>query len=258
MRSLLPAIEPDRTSDRPSGSRALHEDSVEFFDRCRFRCEVEGVEEAAGGGLPAGLLKDAGVAPQGDHQVHRDEHPHPRPLLHDRRALLQGLPGLLGPAAEDRLRARPSRKRPPPALRRGPARPRLPEGSKGPRSSSRTATRSSGSAAEASGRGGGRARPAGPGLLVGAEEAAPVFARSRLLQKATGLIDFPLTNVPGLGPWERSATCPPSSRSASSSRSTPPECDDKALVQSVAQEVRARIEENLHEMVSRSQLVWLG
>jgi hypothetical protein len=34
--------------------------------------------------------------------------------------------------------------------------------------------------------------------------------------------------------------------------------EDKALVQSVAQEVRARIQENLHEMVSRRKSVWLG
>jgi hypothetical protein len=33
---------------------------------------------------------------------------------------------------------------------------------------------------------------------------------------------------------------------------------DKALVQTVAQEIRARIQENLHDMVGRRKSVWFG
>ena len=33
---------------------------------------------------------------------------------------------------------------------------------------------------------------------------------------------------------------------------------DKALVQTLAQEIRARIQENLHEMVGSRKSVWLG
>jgi hypothetical protein len=33
---------------------------------------------------------------------------------------------------------------------------------------------------------------------------------------------------------------------------------DKALVQTVAQEIRARIQENLHEMVAKRRSVWFG
>ncbi len=33
---------------------------------------------------------------------------------------------------------------------------------------------------------------------------------------------------------------------------------DRALVQTVAQEIRARIQENLHEMVSTRKSVWFG
>jgi hypothetical protein len=34
--------------------------------------------------------------------------------------------------------------------------------------------------------------------------------------------------------------------------------DDKALVQTVSQEVRARIQENVHEMVAARKSVWFG
>ena len=34
--------------------------------------------------------------------------------------------------------------------------------------------------------------------------------------------------------------------------------DDKSLVQSVSQEVRARIQEGLHDMVGKRKSVWLG
>jgi hypothetical protein len=34
--------------------------------------------------------------------------------------------------------------------------------------------------------------------------------------------------------------------------------EDKALVQTLAQEIRAQIQENLHEMVARRRSVWLG
>jgi hypothetical protein len=41
-------------------------------------------------------------------------------------------------------------------------------------------------------------------------------------------------------------------------RMGPEPAEDKALVQSVAQEVRARIQENLQEMIGRRRSVWLG
>jgi hypothetical protein len=34
--------------------------------------------------------------------------------------------------------------------------------------------------------------------------------------------------------------------------------EDKALVQTLAQEIRAQIQENLHEMLARRKSVWLG
>ena len=67
-----------------------------------------------------------------------------------------------------------------------------------------------------------RARtPIVPVCVVGAEEAAPVFAQVKPLQRLTGLLYFPITpTFPHGGRSGCSATCRPSSRSASSSRST--------------------------------------
>ena len=63
--------------------------------------------------------------------------------------------------------------------------------------------------------------PIVPVCVVGAEEAAPVFAQVGLLQRLTGLLYFPITpTFPHFGLLGCSATCRPSSRSASSSPST--------------------------------------
>jgi 1-acyl-sn-glycerol-3-phosphate acyltransferase len=104
-----------------------------------------------------------------------------------------------------------------------------------------------------------RARsPIVPIALVGAEEAMPVFAQIKPLARLTGLIYAPLTPllpptmylpakffirflepVPthdmGEAPWE-----------------------DKALVQTIAHDIRATIQEELFDMVGRRRSVWLG
>ena len=57
------------------------------------------------------------------------------------------------------------------------------------------------------------------------------------------------------------ATCRPSSSCASSSRSRfdePGLHEDKGLVQTTAHEVRARIQENLFDMVAKRKSVWFG
>jgi hypothetical protein len=91
-----------------------------------------------------------------------------------------------------------------------------------------------------------------------------VFARSRLLQRATGLLYFPLTpTFPWLGPLGMLGYLPAKFRirflePIDTTRMGPEPAEDKALVQSVAQEVRARIQENLQEMIGRRRSVWLG
>jgi 1-acyl-sn-glycerol-3-phosphate acyltransferase len=108
-----------------------------------------------------------------------------------------------------------------------------------------------------------RARvPIVPVCVVGAEEAAPVFAQVGLMRRLTGLLYFPITptfphfGLPGmLGflpakfkirflepiPFDQEGLH-----------------EDKALVQTVSHEVRARIQENLWDMVAKRKSIWFG
>ena len=105
-----------------------------------------------------------------------------------------------------------------------------------------------------------------PICVVGAEEAAPIFAQVDVAEEADRAdllpdhADLPVARAAG----DARLPARRSSRSASSSRSTPSSSagaeavDDKALVQTVAQEIRARIQENLHEMLAKRKRVWFG
>ena len=103
-----------------------------------------------------------------------------------------------------------------------------------------------------------------PTCVVGAEEAMPVFGHVNALRRLTRLIYFPVTpTFPWLGPLGMLAYLPAKFRirflepiDTAELRADPD--DDKALVQTVAQEVRARIQENLHEMVAARKSVWFG
>jgi len=108
-----------------------------------------------------------------------------------------------------------------------------------------------------------RARsPIVPVCVVGAEEAQPIFAHLNLVKRLTGLIYVPVTpTFPHLGPLGMLGYLPAKFKL----RFLEPihfeqegMQEDKALVQSIAQEVRARIQENLIEMVSKRKSVWFG
>ena len=108
-----------------------------------------------------------------------------------------------------------------------------------------------------------RARaPIVPVCVVGAEEAQPVFAQLGLLRRLTGLIYAPLTpTFPHLGPLGMLGYLPAKFKI----RFLEPIHfdredlhEDKALVQTTAHEVRARIQENLFDMVSKRKSVWFG
>jgi 1-acyl-sn-glycerol-3-phosphate acyltransferase len=104
-----------------------------------------------------------------------------------------------------------------------------------------------------------------PICVVGAEEAQPIFAQVEALRRLTGLIYFPITpTFPWLGPLGMLAYLPakfkirflePIDTVALGGADA---VHDKALVQTVAQEIRARIQENLHQMVARRKSVWFG
>jgi hypothetical protein len=89
-----------------------------------------------------------------------------------------------------------------------------------------------------------------------------VFAQSALLRRLTGLLYFPLTpTFPHLGLAGMAAYLPARFKlrflepihvgAGALDR-------DAALVQSVAHEVRARIQENLFDMLSKRVSVWFG
>ena len=108
-----------------------------------------------------------------------------------------------------------------------------------------------------------RARvPIVPVCVVGAEEAAPIFAQLGLMRRLTGLLYFPLTpTFPHFGLLGMLGYLPAKFKL----RFLPPirfdeegMYDDKALVQTVAHEIRAGIQENLWDMLAERKSVWFG
>ena len=108
-----------------------------------------------------------------------------------------------------------------------------------------------------------RARvPIVPVCVVGAEEAMPVFAQLNVLQKLTGLLYMPLTpTFPHLGPLGMAGYLPAKFKLRFLEPiefDEPGQEDDSSEVQTVAHEVRARIQENLFDMLSKRKSVWFG
>jgi 1-acyl-sn-glycerol-3-phosphate acyltransferase len=272
MRDLLPAIEPERTvtdwgrSERIEG--LLDRTLVDFFYHYWFRCEVEGVENvpAEGGALLASnhagaLPPDAAVIAK----AIREEHPRPRPLHITVEHFFKGYPGFSALI---------------PKVGCVPAHPAnvhrllydeqelvlvFPEGRKGTEKpySQRYRLRrfGRGGFVEAAARAEAKLVPV---CVVGAEEAMPVFAQLNLIKRITGLLYFPITpTFPWLGPLGMLAYLPAKFRirflepidTASLAGDTG---TDTAAVQTVAQDVRTRIQENLDDMLARRKSVWFG
>jgi 1-acyl-sn-glycerol-3-phosphate acyltransferase len=273
MRSLLPAIEPERRIDDWGRSErvvgAFDATLVEFFYRYWFRCEVEGVENVPAEGGALLVSNHAGALPPDAAMIGkaiRDEHPRPRPLYMTVEHFFKGYPGFSAllpkigcvpahPANVHRL-----------LYDEGGLVLVFPEGRKGTEKLVKDRYRvrrfGRGGFVEAAMRAEARIVPV---CVVGAAEAAPVFARSRLLQKATGLLYFPLTpTFPWLGPLGMLGYLPAKfkirflSPIDTAELGGPEAAEDKALVQTLAQEIRARIQENLHEMLAKRKSVWLG
>jgi 1-acyl-sn-glycerol-3-phosphate acyltransferase len=104
-----------------------------------------------------------------------------------------------------------------------------------------------------------------PTCVIGAEEAMPVFAQVDILRRLTGLLYFPITpTFPWLGPLGMLGYLPAKFRIRflepidTVALGGAEAAEDKALVQTLAQEIRAQIQENLHEMVARRRSRWLG
>jgi 1-acyl-sn-glycerol-3-phosphate acyltransferase len=270
LRRHLPGVEPERQlndwgrSERVEGliDRTLYD----FFYNYWFRCEVEGIENVPSTGGALLVSNHSGALPPDAPMITkaiREEHPRPRPLNITVEHFFKGYPGfsMLIPKIGC-VAAHPANVQ------------RLlydeeqlvlvfPEGRKGTEKLYKDRYR-----LRRFGRGGFveaamRARaPIVPVCVVGAEEAAPVFAQLSLLRRLTGLLYFPLTpTFPHFGLLGMAGYLPAKFRI----RFLEPIDfeqeglhEDKALVQTVAHDVRARIQENLFEMVRRRKSVWFG
>lgn len=271
-RDLLPAIEPERTindwgrSERVEG--IFDATLVEFFYRYWFRAEIEGIENVPSTGGALLVSNHSGALPPDAAMIGkaiREEQPASRRLNITVEHFFKGYPifsmllpkiGCVAahPANVHRLLADEEQL----VLV-------FPEGRKGTEKvySERYRLRRFGRGGFVTAAMRAKAKIV-PVCVVGAEEAAPIFAQADFLQKMTGLLYFPLTpTFPWLGPLGMIAYLPAKFHIRflepidTAALGADPD-SDKALVQTIAQEVRARIQENLHEMVARRASVWFG
>jgi 1-acyl-sn-glycerol-3-phosphate acyltransferase len=270
LRRHLPGVEPDRQlndwgrSERVEGF--LDATLIEFFYRYWFRAEVEGIENVPSSGGALITSNHSGALPPDAAMIAkaiRDEHPQGRPLNITVEHFFKGYPGfsMLIPKSGC-VAAHPANVH------------RLlydeeqlvlvfPEGRKGTEKLYKDRYR-----LRRFGRGGFveaamRARaPIVPVCVVGAEEAAPIFAQVNFLKRLTGLLYFPITpTFPHGGPLGMLGYLPAKFKIRFLEPIRFDEeglHEDKALVQTVAHEVRARIQENLWDMVRKRKNVWFG
>jgi 1-acyl-sn-glycerol-3-phosphate acyltransferase len=272
LRDFLPAIEPDRQvtdwgrSERVEG--LLDRTVVDFLYHLWFRCEVEGVENVPDEGGALIVSNHSGALPPDAAMIVKaikEEHPRPRPVHLTVEHFFKGFPGfsMLLPKIGG-VAAHPANVQ------------RLlydeqqlvlvfPEGRKGTEKLYKDRYRlrrfGRGGFVEAAMRG--RA-PIVPVAVVGAEEAMPAFAQIKPLQRLTGLIYFPITPTwPHFGLLGMVGYLPAKFKI----RFLPPvrtddmgdePWEDKALVQTVAHDVRATIQEELYDMVGKRRSVWFG
>jgi hypothetical protein len=103
-----------------------------------------------------------------------------------------------------------------------------------------------------------------PVAVVGAEEAMPIFAHVKALERLTGLIYFPINHAfPHFGLLAGAMYLPAKFRirflePVHFERRGPEAAEDVAFVQQAADDIRARIQASLNEMVRERKSVWLG
>ena len=273
MRELLPAIEPERRlndwgrSERVEGfmDRTL----VEFFYRYWFRVEVEGIENVPSDSGALLVSNHAGALPPDAAMIAKaikEEHPQARPVNITVEHFFKGYPGfsMLIPKTGC-VAAHPANVH------------RLlyderelvlvfPEGRKGTEKLYRDRYRlrrfGRGGFVEAAMRAEAQLVPT---CVVGAEESAPIFGHVDVMKKLTGLLYFPITpTFPWLGALGMLGYLPAKFRIRFCEPIDTAElggaegAEDKALVQTLAQEIRAQIQENLHEMLAKRRSAWLG
>ena len=274
LRRHLPGVEPDRQlddwgrSERVEG--AMDKLLYDFMYRYWFRVEVEGIENIPASGGAMLVSNHSGALPPDAPMIAKaikEEHPHPRPLHITIEHFFKGYPGFsmlvskIGcvpahPANVHRL-----------LYDEGQLVLVFPEGRKGTEKLYKNRYRlrrfGRGGFVEAAMRAG---APIVPVAVVGAEEAAPIFAHLPALKRLTGLIYFPITptfphfgllGMVGFLPAKfHIRFLPPVHTDRWADRSDEP-WQDKALVQTVADEIRDTIQEHVLDMVARRTSVWL-
>jgi 1-acyl-sn-glycerol-3-phosphate acyltransferase len=270
LKKHLPGVEPDRQltdwgrSERIEGlyDRTI----VEFLYRYWFRAEVEGIENVPSTGGALLVSNHGGALPPDAAMISKaikEEHAHPRPVNITVEHFFKGYPGFsmlvskIGcvpahPANVHRLLYDEEQL----VLV-------FPEGRKATEKLYKDRYRlrrfGRGGFVEAAMR---AQAPIVPVCVVGAEESAPVFAQVGLMQRLTGLLYFPITpTFPHFGLLGMLGYLPAKFKL----RFLEPIYfdeegmhEDKALVQTVAHEVRARIQENLFDMLATRKSVWFG
>jgi len=271
LRELIPAPEPGRELDdwgRSERVFSLMEPVLNFYYRYWFRVEQEGVENVPAEGGALLVSNHSGALPPDAPmimQAIRNEHPHPRPLYMLGEHWFKGYPGVgmltnkLGLVAAHPANAE--------RLLRDEGRLAIvfPEGQKGSRKLYWQRYR-----LRRFGRGGfiktalRAGVPIVPIALIGAEEAMPIFAHVPLLQRLTGLIYFPINHAfPQFGPLAGMMYLPAKFKirflePVSLDGYGPEDAEDLELVQTLAEEIRGRIQIEVDRLVASRRSVWFG
>ena len=271
LRALLPATDEERSLDdwgRSESFVSLVEPLLNFYYRYWFRVETEGIENVPSQGGALLVANHSGALPPDGPMVMeaiRNEHPNPRPLYMLGENWFKGFPGVgmltnkLGMVGAHRDNAQ--------RLLGDEGRLAIvfPEGQKGSRKVLWQRYR-----LRRFGRGGFvrtaiRARvPIVPIAVVGAEEAMPIFAHLRPLQRISGLIYFPLNHAfPQFGLAAGLMYLPAKFKirflePVDMSEYGPEIAEDSGAIQAIAEEIRARIQVQLEEMLKARNSVWFG
>ncbi len=271
LRDHLPAIEPDRTVSDWGRSEwvegVMDQTLISFLYHYWFRCEVEGVENVPSTGGALLVSNHAGALPPDASMIAKaiqEEHPRPRKLHLTVEHFFKGYPFFSMLVAK---------------IGGVPAHPAnvhrllhdeqqlvlvFPEGAKATEKLYKDRYKlrrfGRGGFVEAAMRAG---VPIVPIAVVGAEEAMPTFAQVNVLKRLTGLLYFPITPLfPHLG-LLGTAYLPAKFKlrflePVATDRMGAEPWEDKGLVQDVAGDIRARIQDELIDMVGRRRSVWFG
>ena len=271
LRDLIPAAEPGREVDdwgRSERVFRLMEPLLDFYYRYWFRVEVEGIDNVPADGGALLVSNHSGALPPDAPmimQALRNEHPARRPLYMLGEHWFKGYPGVgmltnkIGLVAAHPANAQ--------RLLRDEGRLVLvfPEGQKGSRKLYWQRYR-----LRRFGRGGfvktalRAGVPIVPVAVIGAEEAMPIFAHVPLLQRLTGLIYFPINHAfPHFGLAAGLMYLPAKFKirfldPISLDGYGPGDAEDLELVQSLAEDVRERIQTEVDHLISSRTSVWFG